>query len=483
MGKTSKSLVWSSIDKFGVQVFALIVGIFTVRMLTPNDFGIIAALSIFTALSNVLVDSGFSTALIRRQQNTDSEYSATFFFNVALSIVLYLILWMFSNDIARYFDIPQLNPLSRFVFLGIIINSFGIIPNVLLTRKMEFKAISIANLVSAVTSAVLTIILILVGYTYWAIAWQIVSLTAIRVAMLWVMSRWAPTSKPDFSVIRKIFSFSIFLLFTSSINIIVKYIYNIKIPKVFSKEDLGYYDRARKFQDIPSMVVAGAITSVAYPILSSLNNDPAKQLAFFRKIVRVISFLIFPIMLGLIGIIDNLTTVVLTDKWTDMIPYFQILCIAAVFLPFQSFCLTTLNAIGKSNLNFILELGRNLLTVVLFIFFSTTIKEMLWGFSIAMFISYAVNMIVVGKQLGYSTIQHLKDILPYAVISTVMSFITLLIGKLELSIFTNGIYNLALILLIQILAAISFYLGVSFVLGSKVIKESLELITSINKHS
>lgn len=108
---------------------------------------------------------------------------------------------------------------------------------------------------------------------------------------------------------------------------------------------------------------------------------------------------------------------------------------------------------------------------------------MLWGFSMAMFVSYAVNMIVVGKQLGYSTIQHLKDILPYAVISIVMSFITLLIGKLELSIFTNGIYNLTLILLIQILAAISFYLGVSFVLGSKVIKESLELITSTNKHS
>lgn len=476
MNRTSKSLVWSSIDKFGVQVFALIVGLFTTRMLSPDDFGIIASLAIFTALSNVLVDSGFSAALIRREHNTDSEYSGTLVFNLLLSIALYLVLWIFSGNLADYFNIPQLNPLSRFVFLGIIINSLGIIQNVILTREMRFKELSIANLTSAMVSAVLTIVLVLLGYTYWAIAWQIVSLTAIRVIMLWLLSSWRPRHKPDFSVIGKIFSFSVFLLFTSLINIFVKYIYNLKIPKVFSKEELGYYDRARKFQDIPSTVVTSAISSVAYPVLSGLNSDKPKQLAFFRKIVRVIAFLIFPIMLGLIGVIDHITTVVLTDKWANMIPYFQILCIAAIFMPFQNFCLTALNAIGKSNLNFALELGRNLLTLLLFFLFSNTIKEMLWGFSIAMFISYVVNMLVVGKLMHYSTLDHLKDIVPYAAISTLMYWIIILLGEIDLVLSANQVINTAILLTIQFVGGITLYIGVAYILGSKVIKEVKDIL-------
>lgn len=474
-------MFWSSLDKFGVQVFALVVGIFTTRMLTPDDFGIIATLAIFTALSNVLVDSGFSAALIRRSQNTNSEYSAAFIFNVALSVVLYIILWIFSGDLAEYFDIPQLNPLSRFVFVGIIINSFGIIPNIILTREMRFREISVANLTSATVSAVITIVLVFVGYTYWAIAWQLVSLTGIRVLMLWVLCRWNPFYKPDFAVIGKIFSFSVFLLFTSILNIFVKYIYNLKIPKVFSKEELGYYDRARKFQDIPSTVVTGAIVSVAYPVLSKLNDNPQKQLAFFRKIIRVISFLIFPVMFGLIGVIDNITSVILTDKWLPMIPYFQILCVAAVFMPFQSFCLTTLNALGKSNLNFTLELGRNLLTLALFIFFSATVEEMLWGFSTAMFASYLVNMAVVGKLMRYSVLDHLKDILPYAIISAVMCFVVVLLGKIDVALSASREINNAIVLALQLVAGITLYIGVAYALGSKVIKECIELLVRRGK--
>ena len=461
MQSKSKSLFWSSLDKFGVQVFALIVGVLTTRMLSPKDFNIIACLAIFTALSNVLVDSGFSAALIRREQNSSSEYSAAFIFNIALSIALYFLLWGFSGTLADFFSTPEINPLSRFIFLGIVINSLGIIPNVLLTRSMRFKDISIANLSAAVVSALLTIVLVLAGYTYWAIAWQQVSLTTVRVAMLWLLSRWQPTARPDFDIIRKIFSFSVFLLGTSILNIVVKYIYNLKIPIAFSKEDNGYYDRARKFQDIPSTVVTSTIVSVAYPILSELNGDKPKQLAFFRKIVRVTAFMIFPIMLGLIGIIDNVTTVVLTDKWASMIPYFRILCIAGIFLPFQSFCLTTLNALGKSNLNFTLELGR--------------------GFSFAMFASYTVNMIIVGKRLGYSVINHLKDILPYAVISVAMCVITILIGRIDIHIFAGYTLNTATILLLQTAVAIVFYSATTYVLGSKVIRDCIELVVRRKK--
>ncbi len=480
MQSTSKSLFWSSLDKFGVQVFALVVGIFTTRMLSPNDFGVVSALAIFTALSNVLVDSGVSAALIRRKENTDAEYSAALLFNIALSVLLYVALWLSSERIADYFQMEEINPLSKFIFLAIIINSLGIIQTVIMTREMRFKEMSIANLGSAVGSAVVTIVLVMQGYTYWAIAWQQVSLVAIRVLLMWILSDWRPCHKPDFSVIKKIFSFSIFLLFTNSLNIVVRYLYNLKIPKIYSQQELGYYDRARKFQEIPSAVVTGAVGAVAYPILSRLNSEPERQLAFFRKIVRVNAFLIFPIMFGLISVMENVTVVVLTAKWLPIIPYFQILCLAAIFAPFQTICLTALNAMGKSNINMGLEIGRNLLTIALFVAFSDTIYQMLWGFSVAMFVAYVVNMIVVGQRLKYKFLHHLKDIIPYAAISVAMAAVCFFVGELSLG-FIPEKFRLLTTLLLQILAGAGFYVLTTYLLGSKVIKEFFDLILRKNK--
>jgi O-antigen/teichoic acid export membrane protein len=450
-----------------VQVLALLVGVFTARMLTPADFGVIACLAIFLALSNVFIDSGFTTALVRREKNTNSEYSAVFIFNIVLSVALYLVLYFSAEKIANHFRLPQLVSLSRFLFIALIINSFGIIQNVIFTKELKFKEISIANILSAIASLCVTVILVLRGYTYWAIAWQQMTLVAVKVLFFWIFSTWRPFHKPKFSVLKELFSFSAFLIFTNFINIFVKYIYNLKIPVKFSKETLGFYDRASKFQQIPETVVSGAINSVAYPIVASLNNEPQKQLQFFRKMVRVNAFLIFPIMFGLIGIIENLTIIVLTDKWLPMIPYFKILCAAALTAPFRSLCLNTLNAIGKPKHYFALELIRNFLTIVLFIFFSNTVEQMLWGFTISMFAAYISNILAVGHFIKYSVSNHLRDILPYAAISAVMCIIVTLLSKINL--------NIYLVFSIQAVAGVVFYISVAYLLGSQVIKDVVEL--------
>ncbi len=475
---TSKSLFWSTIDKFGVQTFALFVSIFTARMLSPEDFAVIASLAIFTALSNIIVDSGLSAALIRRNANTESEYSAAMIFNIIVGLILYIFLCFSSAFLAKYLKMPEINPLARLVFVSIVINSLGIVQNVILTRNMEFKKISIANLTSAIVSSVVTITLIVMGYTYWAIAWQQVSFATTRTLMLWALSHWTPKAKPDFSVITSTFSFSAFLLATSIINIIVKYIYNLKIPIILPKSELGYYDRARKFQEIPSMVVASAIQSVAYPILSKLNNDRQEQLAFARKTMQISAFLIFPIMLGIIAIIKNLTIVVLTEKWLPMIPYFQTLCIVGIFFPFQNLSLTILNAIGKSNINFTLEIIRNSITILLFLLMSATVKQMLIGLAIATFISYCINIFVIKYYLGYSIIYHIKDIMPYALISTVMYCMTMLIDKINITLFDCQTTNIISKLIVQILVGGAFYYLATYITGIQIIKELHSTIKS-----
>ncbi|MDR1543350.1 MAG: lipopolysaccharide biosynthesis protein [Prevotellaceae bacterium] len=474
--KTSMSLVWSSADKFGVQLLAMLVGVFTARMLSSADFGIIACLAIFTAIANVLIDSGFSAALIRREKNTNSEYCAAFLFNLIFSVLLYFVLYFSSGKIAQYYNIPQLVSLSRFVFIAVVINSLGIIQNIIFTREMKFKEISIANLVSAVVSAVVTVILVLSGYTFWAIAWQQITLVAVRVAVMWALSNWKPIYKPDFSVLIKLFSFSALLLLTSIVNIFGKNIYALKIPVKFGTTNFGYYDRARKFQEIPAGVVAGALSSVAYPVLSSLNNEPDKQKQFFRKMVRINAFLIFPVMLGLIGIIENMTVIVLTEKWLPMIDYFRILCATAIFMPFQSLCLTTFNAIGKAKYNFALELGRNLLIITLFFLFSENVTQMLLGYTTAMFCAYICDIIFVGKFIKYSLSEHLRDILPYAVISAAMCILVLIIGNF----FARWHINIYLIFAAQCLLGAGFYIGTARLLGSQVIRDVFDLFRKKN---
>lgn len=466
--KTAFSIIWSSIDKFGFQFVALLVGIITARLLSVDDFGLIGALAIFTQLSNVLIESGFSAALIRRENNTESEYSAAFYFNVLLSGVFYIMLYVAAPSIASYFEMPELECLSRFLFLAIICNSFGIIPNIILTKQLEFRKLMIANLASAVVSGVVTVILALKGYAYWAIAWQQLLQALIRVLLQWVMSGWHPIMKCRFSIIKELFSFSFVLIITSVVNTIVKYIYNWIIGKIYSKTELGYYSQAFKYQSIPSQIVSSALSGVAYPVISSLNAEPNRQLLYFRKLMRINAFLIFPIMLGLMGVAENIIEILLTAKWLPSVPYFKIMVGAAVFVPFQTFCLGTLNAIGKPKLNFMLEMIRNVLVIISLILFHDSIKEMLFAYVVAQVIAYVFDVLVVGHHIKYTFFEHLKDIVPYAILSVAMLAIMMGVDYV--------IDNIYWAFMAQFIIGVVFYFGVSALLGSTIMRESVSLI-------
>lgn len=466
--KTAFSIIWSSIDKFGFQFVALLVGIITARLLSVDDFGLIGALAIFTQLSNVLIESGFSAALIRRENNSDGEYSAAFYFNILLSGVFYALLYVCAPTIANYFAMPELERLSRFLFLAIICNSFGIIPNIILTKQLEFRKLMIANLASAVVAGIVTVILAIKGFGYWAIAWQLLLQALVRVLLQWIMSGWHPIVKCRFSIIRELFSFSFVLIITSVVNTTVKYIYNWIIGKIYSKTELGYYSQAFKYQSIPSLIVATALSGVAYPVISSLNNEPDRQLLYFRKLMRINAFLIFPIMLGLMGVAENIIEILLTAKWLPSVPYFKIMVGAALFVPFQTFCLGTLNAIGKPKMNFALEMVRNALVVLSLILFHNSIKEMLFAYVVAQVIAYVLDVLVVGHYISYSFFEHLKDIVPYAVLSVAMLAIMIGIDFI--------IDNIYWAFVAQFIIGGVFYLGVSALLGSTIVRESISLI-------
>ena len=463
---TINSFIWNMTDKVGFQVFALLVGIFTARMLTPRDFGLIGALSIFTLLSIILVESGFTSAMVRRKGNKRSEYSAIFFTNLALSLFFYAVLFLCAPFIADYFEMPELRTLSRFLFLSILVNSFGIVPNILLTISLSFKQITIANISSAIVSAVVTISLVFLGYGYWALVWQQVTQHAVRVLLLWIFSRWT-VSKPDFSIIREVFSFSFFLLITAILNTVVRNVYNVIIGKRYSAEDLGYYYQANKFQSIPSNVIAGAISGVSYPVLAQLNGEKERQLAYFRKIIRVTAFLIFPVMIILFSMLENLVVIVLTDKWLPAIPYFKILAISAAVLPLYILNLNLLAVKGFSKIYFRLELLRNVLCVVFLFLFTSSIEIILIGYSLASVVSYIANSICVQNKTGYKVWQQAKDIFPYLAIS----FLIYPIAK-GIEWLNTGLY---FTVLIQLPVIAGFYIGVLKLLKSRILDDVLSL--------
>jgi len=470
--KTATSFLWNIFDKIGFQVVALFVGIFTARMLSPKDFGLIGALSIFTHLNSVLVESGFSAAMVRRKNNKNSEYSAIFFINIALSALFYSVLFLSAPFIAGYFKMPELCKISRYLFLSILINSCGIVPNIILTISLSFKQISIANISSAIVSAVVTILLVFLGYEYWALVWQLLTQNIVRMGLLWIFSKWK-VSKPDFRIIREVFSFSFFLLLTSILNTVVKNIYNVVIGKRYTSEDLGYYSQANKFQFIPSCVISSAISGVSYPVLSQLNNEKKRQLTYFRKIIRITAFLIFPVMIILFSMLEDLITIVVTEKWLPAIPYFKILTVSAVIFPFHSLNLNILAVKGYSRIYFRLELLRNFLCIVFLLLVplsgdsSSNIKNMLIGYSLANFISYIADSIYVQKKTSYKVLHQVKDIFPYLAVSLMIYPITKGIKWMDM-----GLY---LTVFIQLATVSVFYIGVLKLLGSRILKDFLSL--------
>lgn len=476
--------MWNGVDKFFFQFVALIVGIITARFLSPQDFGFMGALAVFTMLSNILVESGFTSALIRRDGNTDNDYSAIFFVNILIAVVIYLTLFFSAPYIALFFRMPELCSLSRFLFLSIIINSFGIVQNIILSKSLSFKVISLADLTSALVSGVVTVLMVMNGFGYWALAWQILLQNIVRVAFLWAASSWRVSFHPSFGVIKEVFSFSSFMLFSSFINTVVKNIYSVIIGRLFNPAMLGFYSQANKFQQIPSTVIQSTISGVAYPVLSNLKDDETRQLMYLRKIVRIAACVIFPVMFGLAALMAPLVSILLTDKWLPAVPYFQIMVPVAVVLPFHALNTNLVLIRGFSKTNLLLEAVKNgLILLSVFAVYALAsftsciemdINWLLIFFSVANILSYLFDMFVSQRLAGYRVVSQLKDILPYFLVSAVMFAVVSLLDYLnaEHALIGSKIASTAVLMVI----AIAFYATSLKILGSKVFDEAWSLI-------
>lgn len=376
----TKGVLWSSIERFSVQGIQFVIMIIMARLLTPEDYGLVGMLTIFLAVSQSLIDSGFSQALIRKQNRTEVDNSTVFYFNIAVGLALYLLFYIFAPWVADFYGLPELSLVMRVVCLGIIFNSLAVVQRALLTVRIDFKTQAKASLIAAVISGMAGVILAYTGFGVWALVCQQLVNLGINTLLLWIFSKWKPMRAYSWTSFRELFSFGSKLLASGLLDTTYNNIYPIVIGKVFSAGDLGHYTRAQQFSVFPSSNITGILQRVTYPVLCSIQNDIDRLRGVYRKFLKLSAYVVFPLMTGLAAVSFPFIRIVLGEKWMFCAVLLQIICFSMMWYPIHAINLNLLQVQGRSDLFLRLEIiKKSIGVIILFLTIPLGLKIMCLG--------------------------------------------------------------------------------------------------------
>jgi O-antigen/teichoic acid export membrane protein len=438
--KTVSGVVWSGMERFSVQGIQFLIQIVIARILSPSDFGLIGMLAIFLAISQTFIDSGFSNALIRKQNRSDIDFSTVFYFNVIVGIIAYFLLFFASPLIADFYDSPKLEPLTKFVALNLVINSFMVIPRTIFTVRVDFKTQAKASIVAAIVSGTAGIWMAYSGYGVWSLVVQSLINGTVGTVLLWIYSRWIPRRFFSMNSFREMFSFGSRLLISELINTTYINMYSIIIGKKFTAGDLGYYAKAGSFVQYPSSNLTSILGRVTFPILSGLQDDDERLKTVYRKYLRLSAFVIFPLMTGLAAIARPLIITLLTPKWEGAVLLMQIMCFSAMLYPIHSINLNLLQVKGRSDLFLRLELIKKSIGVLMLcVTIPMGIPAMCAGGIVISYIALIINTHYTGKLIQIGFLKQMRDLAPVFFASFSMCFVVWLVTRL----FASDILKLA----------------------------------------
>lgn len=388
------------------------------RILTPEDYGLVGMLAIFIAVSQSLIDSGFSQALIRKQDRSEIDNSTVFYFNVAVGIILYAILFLSAPLIASFYNEPLLTPITRAIGLSLVFNSLTVVQRALLTVKLDFKTQAQASLSGAIVSGIIGIYMAYAGYGVWSIVWQQLSNLAIITLLLWILSHWKPIWSYSWKSFKELFGFGSKLLASGLLDTIYRNMYLIVIGKVFKASELGFYTRAHQFTDFASSNITGIFQRVTYPVLCTIQNDDVRLSDVYRRLLKTSAFIIFPLMMGLAAVAKPMVISFLTEKWLFCATLIQILCLSQMWYPVHAINLNLLQVKGRSDLFLRLEIIKKILgVVILCVTLPFGLIVMCWGMLASSIISLIINTYYTGKLIHLGFFKQMKDLLPILLLS------------------------------------------------------------------
>lgn len=411
--KTIKGVGWSAIDNVAQYVVSFVVSIILARLLSPDDYGLLGLIAIFTAICTTIIEGGLTNAIIRKKTPTRDDFNTLFFLNLVLSLFLYLVIFLCSPLIARFFDREELVALTRVSSLSMIIGALAIVQQTRLTKRIDFKTQTKITIIASVVSGIVGIGMALLGFGVWALVSQMLSSQLLRTVLLWVYNHWIPQLRFSVASFNEMFGFGWKLLVSQLLNTLWTELYQVVVGKFYSSATLGQYTRAKGFSQLLSKNLTNVIQRVTFPVLSDIQDEKTRMINAYRRIIKTTMFVtaISMIMLGAIS--EPLLFCLIGPKWHEAATYLPLICLAGSTYPLQAINLNMLQVQGRSDLFLSLEIIKKIIALgPLFIGAFVGIMPMLYSNLVVTILSFFLNSYYSGKLLNYSSWMQVKDVAP-----------------------------------------------------------------------
>ncbi len=473
-GKVVSGLAWTFAERILAQGISFIVSIILARLLMPDQYGTVAIVTIFITLFNVFVISGLGSSLIQKKNADSLDFSTAFYSGIVISIILYGLLFALAPLIQSFYDMDDLTVFIRVLGLQLPLSSINSVQQAYVSKKLIFKKFFFSTLFGNGISAIIGISMAYSGFGTWSLIFQYLSNIFINTIVLFFILPWRP--KKEFSIERfkSLFSYGWRLLVSDLIQTLYNDIRGLALGKKYSPSDLSYYNRGQQFTSLIVTNVDASITKVLFPAISACQEDTIAVKNMTRRAIKISSFIMAPLLIGLAIIAEPLIRLLLTDKWIHAVPYLQILCLANLFQPMHSANLQAIKAIGRSDVTLKLEIVKKTYSIIILILSIVLFNDpfvVAIGFVLSTFISVIVNAIPNKKLLDYGFIEQLKDIFPHILITAIMSGFVYVLGLIQLPIILS--------LGVQVISGIIIYIGISKLFNIESLKFVKKMIIDV----
>lgn len=467
--KAFKGAIWASCEKFGVMGLQFIVNLILARLLSPADFGAIGLIYIFIAVSQTLIDGGFGAALIQKKEPSQVDYSTSFYWNFVLALILYVALFLCSGIISDFYRIPELANILKVLGLSLIINSLVIIPKNRLQKNLSFKAIALINLSALIVSSAIAVSLAYLGYGVWSLVFYTLFQGFFQALLLWAATKWHPSLAFSFDVFKQLFSYGGFLLASNILQTICQNLQGLIIGRKFSAVQMGYYSQAQKLDQVFSYSIPQIIVQVMFPVFSSLQEDYKKLGDAAIKVMRIIGFMIFPLMAILILEAKELINIFYGEKWLPAVPYFRILCVGGLFVCLQNINFYVVASVGKSKTLFYWSFYKwGFLILALLVGMNFGMEGLLCGMVVSSFNIFMTNAALSSKYIRLSIRRQLTALIPIVLIVVTTLILTVIFSKL------TNIHSF-----FQIINFLLIYIATGYLLKLRALKDLFSLIKGL----
>ena len=460
--KAFNGVLWTSIQRFMSIFIQFISGIVLARLLTPDDYGCIGMLSIFMLLAASFIDGGFGSALIQKKQPTQEDYSTIFFWNLGLSLIIYLILYGTAPIIAKFYHLELLCPILRVQGVVLIINALNTIQINQLNKQFKFKKISIVSLTATIISLSITIIIAYNGYGVWSLVAQNLLMAGIPACIYWLTNKWKPSFVFSIKSFKELFNFGAYVLLTHLTNTLGTNIQGLLIGRMYNSTTMGYYSKAHSTEKLASTTISQVIGQVSYPLYSEIQDNKGALINTIKKLTLFVSYLTFPLMFLLMLLAKPLFIFLYSEKWVLSVPYFQILCFVGLAVCLHSISNQSIAAIGKSKIMFKWAFIKQLLGLILIIcgMYLYGMEGLLIGMVIKAWLIYFINASLVSKHIGYKFKSQLMDLCPILLLAFTSLCISYMIGNLlEFNLYIDAIIKLIIYITLYLLGSYLFKLN------------------------